>query len=342
MRIQLLYMVLLGVICANIEPSIARTADLPPEIVAFSKQADAMAAALAAQVATCVVRNDTDNPVFHGCIDWHSSVHGNWALVEYTEATGDRRYVGLIKTAITSAGIKQEQTHLDADPSFEMPYGRAWFLRLAIDYQRVFHDDLLTPFADDLAQSLRKFYSDTPPNPESREYQNASWAMINMLDYAAARHDEALAEFVRDQVRRYFVHYDQPCPIARENVEWPDFMGVCTNWGWLVGRVIPHDQYAQWINGFIPQNEVITPITNPLNAHQNGLDFSRAWGFWGIYSESGDARFARAYLESFNAAYQRPEFWRGPYRMVGHWVAQFGMYALMPMFAIRDQAPPSK
>ena len=335
LRISILSAVCVVAACANTDYGFAEP--IPPEIVAFSKRANAIASTLAAQVATCVAKRDTDNAVFHGCIDWHSAVHGTWALVAYTRATGDRQYAGLIGSTITPSGIQREQAHLEADPEFEMPYGRAWFLRLAIDYQRVFHDELLRPMADAIAQSMVKFYSRNPPDPQSREYGNASWALINLLDYAEARRDQQLADFVRDQVQRHFLHYDMACPLDRENLESPDFMGVCTNWGWVVGRVLPQEQYAAWIKGFIPPDEAIVPVTHPLSAHQNGLDFSRAWGFWGMYNETGDERFARDYLESFNAAYERPEFWRGPYGTVGHWVAQFGMYALMPMFEVRDR-----
>jgi hypothetical protein len=308
--------------------------EIPPELVEFSKQTDSIAGALATQIAKCVVRKDTDNPAFHGCIDWHSAAHGTWALIAYTEGTGDQRYVAVVKSILTASNLEKERAHLTADPAFEMPYGRAWFLRLAIDYRSVFHDEMLTAFADDVAASLKAFYIQHPPDPQSREYQNSSWALINMADYARTRHDEHLQGFVEQEVRERFLQHQKPCPLDREESEWPDFMAVCTNWAWLVGKALPHDQFVTWLNNFIPTSEALTPITNPLTAHQNGLDFSRAWGFWGIYDASGDPRFVRAYVDHFNAAYMQPVTWRGPYDTVGHWVAQFGMFALTPMFAL--------
>ena len=51
-----------------------------------------IAKALASAVSQAVCRKDTDHTAFHGCIDWHSAVHGTWALTAYTRMTGDRQH----------------------------------------------------------------------------------------------------------------------------------------------------------------------------------------------------------------------------------------------------------
>ena len=48
---------------------------------------------LAVPVVACVVRPDTHSPAFHGCVDWHSAVHGNYALRVATRLTGDPRFL---------------------------------------------------------------------------------------------------------------------------------------------------------------------------------------------------------------------------------------------------------
>jgi hypothetical protein len=45
--------------------------------------------ALAAPIVGCVARDDTEHPVFDGCIDWHSSVHATYALHAVSRHTGD-------------------------------------------------------------------------------------------------------------------------------------------------------------------------------------------------------------------------------------------------------------
>ena len=43
-------------------------------------------------------------------------------------------------------------------------------------------------------------------------------------------------------------------------------------------------------------------------------------------------RTLRAYVAHVRESYDKPELWRGSYQGVGHWVPQFGMLALQPLF----------
>jgi len=91
----------------------------------------AMAKALAGAVREALVRADTDHIAFHGCIDWHSAVHGTWALTAYTRMTGDTQHAPFISDILTPEKVAAERAFIASLPDFEMPYGRAWFLRLA-------------------------------------------------------------------------------------------------------------------------------------------------------------------------------------------------------------------
>src|SRR5262249_51198358 len=80
------------------------------------------------------------------------------------------------------------------------------------------------------------------------------------------------------------------------------------------------------------------PVAQPASWHHHGLNFSRAWGLWALYAASplGDARegYLKAYAAHFRATYDMPALWRGSYHGVGHWVPQFGMLALQPLFGM--------
>lgn len=298
------------------------------ELAAFQAQRERVAGALTEPIAACEARRDTQHPVFYGCIDWHSSVHGMWALTAYTRATGDARYRGFVQRRLDPERLKQERAYLARNPDFEMPYGRAWFLRLAIDHQRAFGDNLLTPFADDVAESLVRYYTRTRPDPSSIAYDNASWALINLHDYGLARGNRKIVDFVLAAVRERYVT-NVACPLQRLELDQPEFMAVCSNWAWLVQLVLPPKQFEDWLHDFLPPSLIIAPITRPRSAHEAGLNFSRAWGFWRLYQATNDERFLKLYLDHFNATYSRPAQWKGDYHSVAHWVAQFGMFALM-------------
>lgn len=302
-------------------------ADAKQEIAAFRGERARYALELTEPIAACVARRDTSHPAFHGCIDWHSSVHGVWALSAYTRVTGDQRFRAFIRSQLEPKKLKAERKYLAAHPKFETPYGRAWFLRLAIDYRRAFGDDRLDALADDVAQSLMAHYSRVEPDPRSVAYKSATWALINLYDYGAARQDEKILSFVRGKVRAHYLE-PGPCPLSME-VETREFMAVCTNWAWLVGKVLPRAELKAWLAGFLPAGLIIEPIEDEASVHQAGLNFSRAWGLWNLYRMTDEPRFLTAYLQHFKSTFDRPDIWNGDYDTLSHWVAQFGMLALV-------------
>lgn len=309
-------------------PALPSAPPPPAGLAQFRAERPKLALALTEPIAKCVARHDTGNPAFHGCIDWHSAVHGTWALTAYTRVTKDKRYLPLLDTILRPELIAKEREHLARDPSFEMPYGRAWFLRLAVDHRRAFDSDLLEGLADDIASSLIAYYTRVPASPMSIAYDSATWALINLYDYGALRHDSRILDFVSRQVKARYLE-DGACPAKALEVQTAEFMAICTNWAWLVGKVLPRQEFLPWLARFLPPEPPLTPIEGPDSVHQTALNFSRAWGLWALYSATGDSHYFQSYLSHFNATYAHPDFWKGDYHTVSHWVAQFGMLDLI-------------
>jgi len=307
----------------------ATAAQYPPSLIKLFDQKNAIASDLARQVAFCSSRRDTDNPAFKGCIDWHSAVHGVWALTAYERATGDRQYAALVSSILNTNAIWQEREHLKQEPQFEMPYGRAWFLRLAIEHRLLTGSDELSDFADEVALSIRDYYRQHAIDRFSGAYNSASWALINLLDYARSRKlADTEAEEI-DRIKKEFVLVNRKCPYERERGE---FMAICTNWAALVSRTLDRDEYAAWLGKFIAINGLPAPVTDPFTDHDFGLNFSRAWGLWDMYAKTARADVAESYAEHFHRGFVPAANWSGNYGAVGHWVAQFGMFAVQPLF----------
>jgi len=210
-----------------------------------------------------------------------------------------------------------------------MPYGRSWFLRLAIDHQRLTGSEALLPFADEVADSLKTYYRARRIDRYAGAYASDSWALINLIDYARHRHFADLEAEVAGWIGKSFVEVDPTCVASRERGE---FMAVCTNWAALVARVLDRDTYAKWLGRFIAANGLPQPVTDPGRDHEFGLNFSRAWGLWDMYENSGRADVADAYAAHVERGLNPASNWRGSYMAVGHWVAQFGMFAVQPLF----------
>lgn len=280
---------------------------------------------LISPIARCVGRVDTSHSAFRGCIDWHSAVHGTWSLLAYMNQSGDKRFKALVDGLLTRDNIADEFHLLRRKPHFEMPYGRAWFLRLAIEDSRFTRSDRLQIMANFVFASLVRYFKKYGVNPSSGSYDSHSWALINMLDYARFTNNQDQVRFVEGLVRAHFFSANKTCAYRFERGH---FMAVCTNWAWLVGKVMERQQFQLWVRDFFKNKGLPLAVKAPLNAHHYGLNFSRAWGLRGLYELTDDARFLKAYETHFYSTFYQPSHWRGDYRRVGHWVAQFGVFAL--------------
>jgi hypothetical protein len=315
-------------------PGLAGRAAAQESYAALQEARVAIARELVRPIAQCVARNDTAHDAFHGCLDWHSAVHGTWALVAYAQMTGDRRHAPLLAEQLSPGRVARERALLRSSLRFEMPYGRAWFLRLAREHEVAYGNGALRPMAEDVLASLMAYYDRRAPSPRRGGYGSDSWALINMHEYASWSQNAAALRTIRGWVEAHFVSYDRACDYGLETGE---FMAVCTNWAWLVSKVLEPDRFDRWADAFFADPGLPRPVTQPVNWHHHGLNFSRAWGLWGLYAASGSAPRKRAYLDAyvahFRATFERPAQWRGSYEGVAHWVPQFGLLALQPLFA---------
>jgi hypothetical protein len=296
----------------------------------------AIARALVEPIARCVQRHDTGYTAFHGCIDWHSSVHGTLGLVIYRKLTGARDQDALIERQLTDANVKAERTMLRDRPRFEMPYGRAWFLRLAIEYESQFHSGRLRDIADQLAASLRAFIEPQRSDLMEGAYDSISWALINMLDYAQATGNAALRNFATAYARESLLRAGPRCSYRLEQAE---FMSICLQRTWLAAKVLSSAEFENWQQRFLTDPGLPAPVTRPTSAHHYGLNFSRSWALASLYRATGRAEYGASFAAHFGAGFGDRKNWDGDYRVVGHWVAQFGMMALL---LAGDGAPPAR
>ena len=63
-------------------------------------------AALAVVIQDSVQRHDTQWPVFHGSYDWHSAVHGVYALHVIYRLSGDEESLRIADSVLTAEAIQ--------------------------------------------------------------------------------------------------------------------------------------------------------------------------------------------------------------------------------------------
>lgn len=77
------------------------------------------------------------HPIFYGCFDWHSAVHGYWLLLRcvrlYPHLPCQKAIVELFDQHLTKENVANELAYFTAPfrDSFERPYGYGWLLALA-------------------------------------------------------------------------------------------------------------------------------------------------------------------------------------------------------------------
>ncbi len=288
---------------------------------------------LAAVPAQHIRRHDTIHPAFHGCIDWHSACHAAWALLAHRGMTGDARYEAIVDDVLMPAKLAAEAADLAARPEFEMPYGRAWLLRLALEDRRVTGSTRLTFFAREVASSLVENYRKKSPQPFLREYASPCWALTCLSDYAQSENRADLSDFFRTTAAQMASDLDR-LPAVNDEGTWPDFMAVTPNFCDLLVRAgaAPVEMVMKKAGQRLL---ALAPVTAPTRPHHYALNFSRGWALIGLYEAAGDERLLSLALDHIEMNLHHPSWWRGDYRAVSHWVPQFGMFALQRLKAVK-------
>jgi hypothetical protein len=237
-------------------------------------------------------------PVFYGCFDWHSSVHGHWLLVRllrlYPQEAFTARAEAALEQSFNPEKVAVEVryvTHEQRD-SFERPYGVAWLLQLTAELRE--WDDpranrwlvTLEPLEAALLKKMQSWLGKLAYPIRIGEHAQTAFAFGLFLDWArAAGHDDFHALVTRRS--RDFYLADRNCPLAYEP-GGQDFLSPCLAEADLMRRILPADEYVVWLASFMPAIPadgssdwlplaVVTDPTDGKLAHLDGLNISRAW-----------------------------------------------------------------
>jgi hypothetical protein len=287
-------------------------------------------------------------PVFYGCYDWHSSVHGHWLLArlarEFPKAPFAADAVAALKANLTTARIAGEVDYLNATgrESFERPYGLAWLLQLAAELRESQTPDAaalssaLKPLEAAVVAQLTAWLPKLAYPIREGEHAQTAFAFGLILDYARGT-DSALAAMVVAKVREFHLN-DRDCPINYEP-SGQDFLSPCIAEADVMRRILSPAEFAEWLTTFLPRLPtthsgawlpigVVTDKTDGKLAHLDGLNLSRAWMLEGIAAglPSSDLR-RRALMAAADThatsglAAVTSEHYAG-----GHWLGSFATY----------------
>ena len=291
------------------------------------------------------------HPVFYGCFDWHSAVHGHWLLVRllklhpgHPEAQRTR---AALAAQFSAEELLAEAQYLDAkhNRSFERMYGWAWLLRLAVEL-RTFDDPDAQAWAERLApleQRIVALTLDYLPRLDwpvrTGVHPNTAFALGQALDYARAAGNGDLEELLIEKSLAYFAA-DRQYPVNYEP-SGEDFFSAALAEADLMRRVLPPVEYSDWLDGFFPglrqgdlgrllEPATVSDVTDGKIVHLAGLNLHRAWTMRSVaWALPADDLRAQVLLESAgeHLAAGLDYVFSGHYEGE-HWLATFAVYGL--------------
>ena len=328
------------------EPAVSRFADLALDCV-HQEYPNKIAHVMSGDDDVAPPRELT--PVFSGCFDWHSSVHGHWLLTRLLRLYPDADFASRAEAALDESfrpGKVAEEvryvTHSQRD-SFERPYGVAWLLQLTAELRE--WDDprarrwlmTLRPLETALLAKMQTWLEKLAYPIRVGEHAQTAFAFGLFLDWARAAGDDGFFELVARRSRDFYLK-DMNCPLAYEP-GGQDFLSPCLAEADLMRRIMTSEGFAVWLAGFMPSIPLdgsgdwitLAVVTDPSDgklAHLDGLNISRAWMLEGmaVGLPAGDARKpalrnAAAYHKNSGLASVTGEHYEG-----GHWLGSFATY----------------
>jgi hypothetical protein len=293
------------------------------------------------------------HPVFYGCFDWHSSVHGHWMLVRlakvYPQSSVVPKIRDLLDQQLTVEKIATEAAYfqLPYNHSFERMYGWAWALRLAAelhtwdDPQAVQWAENFRPLETKIVELTKGYLPRLTYPVRTGVHHDTAFALAQLLDYARIVGDAELEQQIMTFCRqKYLPDHDYPAAFEPSG---EDFFSASLNEADLMRRVLGEREYTQWLAAFLPdfarpegrtsnllQPVAVPDVTDGKLVHLAGLNLSRAWTQQGIAAglPANDQRSEvlttsiRAHTDA-GLSYIFSGHYEGE-----HWLATFAIYLL--------------
>ncbi|MEL7482136.1 MAG: DUF2891 domain-containing protein [Pseudomonadota bacterium] len=301
------------------------------------------------QSATDVKAPSELTPVFYGCFDWHSSVHGHWLLSRLLNTQPDSVLSDAVRAALAKSftaenlAIEMDYYLAEGRASFERPYGIAWYLQLVLELEESSDTEMaewretLRPLEDAIVEQVEDWLPKLSYPIRLGTHNQTAFAFGLMLDYARGVGNRSLEAALVDKILTFHIN-DTDCPLAYEP-SGEDFLSPCLMEADLMRRVLPEAEFSDWLSGFIAEIPtdgradwlepgIVLDASDGKLVHLDGVNLSRAWALDGIASAlpADDPRISALRASSklhhdVGIAAVSDEHYSG-----SHWLASFATY----------------
>lgn len=286
------------------------------------------------------------HPIFYGCFDWHSAVHGHWLLTKflnkYPATNLSNNVANQWNDRFTTIKVIKEVNYFSSanNKNFERTYGWAWLLKLQTELNASNHKDgkiwaaTLLPLTNIIVGKYKEFLPKLAYPIRVGEHTNTAFGLSFALDYARSVQDEAFEQLIINRAKDFYGN-DKAAPLTWEPSGF-DFLSPALSEANLMAEVLTEAEFSKWIKGFLPsilkskftlKPGIVNDRSDGKLVHLDGLNFSRAWCLYRLSAhlpkqKENLIRIADEHLKaSMNQVI-------GSDYMGSHWLASFLVYAM--------------
>ncbi len=290
-------------------------------------------------------RPQETHPVFYGCFDWHSAVHGYWSSVtlikQFPELSTKAELLEKIQYNLTTENIQTEIDYLNTthNKTFERTYGWAWLLKLQQELDT--WDDpvgkelalILQPLSNIIVERYQEYLPKLNYAIRVGEHSNTAFGMVFIWDYAVHSKNLQLQEIISEKALQFYKN-DSDCPLSWEPSGY-DFLSPCLEEIDIMRRILSADDFHEWLARFLPGIEngdlqlavgEVSDRTDGKLVHIDGLNLSRAWVLYGL-SKQYPRYESLIDIADEHMQFTLPNLVADDYEG-GHWLGSFAIYAL--------------
>lgn len=289
------------------------------------------------------------HPIFYGCFDWHSCVHGYWLLARLYRTDLELRLKKEIEQqfdlAFTKENVADELRYLQRPSSraFERPYGWAWLLMLCHELSlhenergRRWHGQLM-PIADLIADRFEEYLPKADYPFRAGIHGNSAFALILSCEFAKSHGRDALRSLLESKARQWY-QQDAGCQVWEPS--HAEFHSPALIEALCMLRLLPLNEFRDWFARFLPElrDRKLAVLFEPARvsdrsdghiSHLDGLNLSRAWCFRSIAEALQADEDLAELLRSASASHLKasmPHIF-GDYAGE-HWLATYALLAI--------------
>ncbi|MFV0233445.1 DUF2891 domain-containing protein [Empedobacter falsenii] len=284
-------------------------------------------------------------PIFYGCFDWHSSVHGFWSIVkllkDFPELDQNNEVRNELNQLISAENVAVEMAFFydKNNKNFERTYGWAWLLQLQMELNNWQDKDAqiwaknLRPLSDLIIVRYKEYLPKLVYPIRTGTHDNTAFGLSLAIDYARSVNDKSFEKVIVTHANRLYGK-DTKCNIAFEP-SGSDFLSACLEEALIMSKIQQKEDYKEWLKDFLPQlfkknfelnPGIVSDRTDGHLVHLDGLNFSRATALYQIEHKLPELKQLNKIAEN-HLNYSLNNISNDDY-MGSHWLGTFALYAL--------------